>query len=208
MSIIDPIKRVARLRNAQPSRPPDVGDRLPPGQYLTTKFPVLTYGPTPLVDSATWRLTVRGLVKNPITLAWDEFVKLPTRSVKVDIHCVTRWSLLDTEWEGVSFAEIERLVEPLPEARFVMQHAAGEYTTNVPLSVLRDDDVLLAYRFGGEPLPAEHGGPARMLVPKLYFWKSAKWLTGLEFLPADRPGFWEMYGYHNHGNPWREERFG
>ena len=181
--------------------------RVPPGQFVTEKFPVLTYGPVPQVELDTWRLKVWGAVANPIDLSWSDVSALPTVTVHTDIHCVTRWSKLDTTWEGVRFGEIVDRVQPKPDARFVMQHAYGGYTTNLPLEEMLGDDVLLAYRFDGAPLAPEHGGPMRMLVPKLYFWKSAKWLSGLEFRSDDAPGFWETYGYHNHGDPWKEERF-
>ena len=204
---IDPAKRVERLRKAKPTRKRELDDRVPPGQFLTEKFPVLTYGPAPEVDLATWRLRIDGAVSQALTLDWAEFTALPTVRVEADIHCVTRWSKLDTVWEGVAFLELAKLVSPAPEAKFVMQHSHGGYTTNLPLDELMHDDVMLAHRFGGEPLDAEHGGPMRMVVPKLYFWKSAKWLNRLEFLTHDAPGFWESYGYHNHGDPWAEERF-
>ncbi len=210
MSKINPKQRVFRLKKAQPKRAPDSdpSGRIPPGQYLTEKFPVLTFGATPRVDMASWRLKVFGEVESPLLLRWDEFLSLPTVSVHTDIHCVTRWSKLDTAWEGVPFTEIVKLVNPKPNARFVMQYAEGDYTTNLPLKELLREDVVLAYRYNGEPLEPDHGGPLRMVVPHLYFWKSAKWLTGLEFMTEDRPGFWERYGYHNHGDPWKEERFG
>ncbi len=201
----DPAERVARLRRAQPKRKRELDERLPPGQFVTEKFPVLTYGQTPRIELSTWRIRLWGAVERELELTWDEFTALPTVRVEADIHCVTRWSKLDTVWEGVAF---RGLVSPMPDARFVMQHSYGGYMTNLPLEELMDHDVVLAYRYGGEPLEADHGGPVRMVVPKLYFWKSAKWLNGLEFISDDRPGFWEAYGYHNHGDPWKEERFG
>lgn len=209
MSILDPKKRVERLRAADPKRTQDdMEGRVPPGQYLTTKFPVLTYGETPHIDLKDWRLRVWGLVENPLELSWEQFRTLPTKEIMCDLHCVTRWSQLNMRWEGVPFSEISKLAKPKTDARFVTEHSFGGYTTNLPLDELADDDVLLAFRYGGQPLAPEHGGPMRMLVPKLYLWKSAKWLRGLEFMPQDRPGFWEMYGYHMHGDPWTEERFG
>jgi len=210
MAIMDPLKRVARLKEARPKRKKvfDPENRIPPGQYLTEKFPVLSYGPTPQIDLSGWRLRIFGLVEEPFELTWGEFKSLPAITVRTDIHCVTRWSKLDTVWEGVSFREIIKIAKPHPEAKFVMQHAYGGYTTNVPLSKLSDHQVLLAYKYGGEPLSPDHGGPVRMMVPQLYFWKSAKWLNGLEFMKYDRSGFWEQYGYHNNGDPWKEERFG
>jgi DMSO/TMAO reductase YedYZ molybdopterin-dependent catalytic subunit len=208
MSIFDPLKRVQRLKRADQRREHDAGrGRLPPGQAITHKFPVLTYGSTPHIDLKDWRLKVGGLVAEPREFTWEEFMQLPRQRQVCDIHCVTRWSKLDTVWEGVPFREIAKLVKPKPEARFVMQHAFGDYTTNVPLEELLDDDVLLVFKYDDKPLEPEHGGPVRMLVPKLYFWKSAKWLQGLEFMAEDKPGFWETYGYHNHGDPWTEERF-
>ncbi len=210
MSILDPIKRVQRLRQAQPKREQDLNlrERIPPGQYHTDKFPVLTYGPTPRIDLNTWRLKLFGLVEEPLELAWDDFTAMPPKTITVDIHCVTRWSKLDTIWEGVPFKALFQKIRPKPEARFVMEHSYGGYTTNIALEELLDNDVLLAYKYNGQPLDPEHGGPMRLVVPKLYFWKSAKWLNGLEFLAENRPGFWEHYGYHMHGDPWTEERFG
>jgi DMSO/TMAO reductase YedYZ molybdopterin-dependent catalytic subunit len=209
MSILDPLKRVQNLRRADERREHAAGEgRLPPGQVITLKFPVLSYGSTPRIDLKDWRLGVWGLVEEPREFTWEEFLALPKQRQVCDIHCVTRWSKLDTVWEGVPFREIARLVRPKPEARFVMEHAYGGYTTNMALEELLDDDVLLAYSYDDQPLEPDHGGPVRMLVPKLYFWKSAKWLRGLEFMADDKPGFWEMYGYHMHGDPWTEERFG
>jgi DMSO/TMAO reductase YedYZ molybdopterin-dependent catalytic subunit len=205
--MLDPVDRVARLRRADPRRPRDGIARIPPGQYETKKYPVLSYGPTPIIELAAWRLRIFGLVETPVELDWAAFSALPTTRVTVDIHCVTRWTMLDAMWEGVPFAEIMRLARPLPEAQFVMQHSYGGYTTNLPLDDLLRPDVLLAYRYNDQPLDAEHGGPMRLVVPHLYFWKSAKWLTGIEFMRADRAGFWEQAGYHNHGDPWTEERF-
>jgi DMSO/TMAO reductase YedYZ molybdopterin-dependent catalytic subunit len=181
--------------------------RVPPGQYLTEKFPVLHYGPVPRSDLAAWDLRVHGAVETPLTLTWEQFRALPRTRIVTDIHCVTRWSKLDTEWEGVAARTILDLVGVRPEATHVIEHAEAGYTTNIPLAVFDDDDVLLADTYGGRPLEAEHGGPLRLVVPKRYFWKSAKWLRGIEFASIDRPGFWERYGYHNDGDPWREERF-
>jgi len=206
--VTDPLERVARLRRADPKRPREASERIPPGQYQTKKYPVLSYGPTPVIDLATWRLKVFGLVAAPLELSWSEFTALPTTRVTVDIHCVTRWTMLDAVWEGVPFAEIVRRAAPEPEAKTVMQHSYGGYTTNLPLEDLLRDNVLLAYRYNDEPLGAEHGGPMRLVVPHRYFWKSAKWLNGIELLRNDRPGFWEQAGYHHHGDPWTEERFG
>jgi len=184
-----------------------VADRIPPGQYRTDKFPVLHYGSVPRTDLATWDFRVWGEVDSPFTLTWDQFKALPRKTVGTDIHCVTRWTKLDTEWEGAAIQEILALAQVRPAARFVVAHAEQGYTANVPLEVLDDEDVLLADKFGGQPLELEHGWPLRLLVPKKYFWKSAKWIRGLEFLAQDRPGFWERYGYHNDADPWKEERF-
>jgi len=208
MPILDPLKRVQSLRRADQRREHKAGQgRIPPGQAITHKFPVLSFGSTPHLDLNAWRLKVWGLVAEPREFTWAEFRQLPRQRQVCDIHCVTRWSKLDTAWEGVPFHEIVKLVRPLPTAQFVMQHAYGDYTTNVPLAELLNDDVLLAFQYDDQPLDPEHGGPVRMLVPQLYFWKSAKWLQGLEFIAEDRPGFWETYGYHMHGDPWTEERF-
>ena len=182
--------------------------RVPPGQVVTQKFPVLHYGSVPDTDLAAWDFRVWGLVENPTKLNWDEFTRLPQKEVITDIHCVTRWSKLDTSWVGVPFHEIVEVVKPLPEAKFVMAHAENDFTANLPLEVLMDDDVLLAHRYNGAPLEPDHGYPLRLLVPSRYFWKSAKWLRGLEFLPDDKPGFWEDAGYHMNGDPWKEERYG
>jgi DMSO/TMAO reductase YedYZ molybdopterin-dependent catalytic subunit len=181
--------------------------RVPPGQYLTEKFPVLHYGSVPRVDLAHWDFRVWGDVESPFTLTWDQFRALPRKTVGTDIHCVTRWSKLGTTWEGVPIQEILSLAQLRPSARFVVAHSEQGYTANLPLDVLDDDDVLLADTFDGKPLEKDHGWPLRLLVPKRYFWKSAKWIRGLEFLDHDVPGFWERYGYHNEGDPWKEERF-
>jgi DMSO/TMAO reductase YedYZ molybdopterin-dependent catalytic subunit len=188
-------------------RDPAIADRIPPGQYRTEKFPVLHYGSVPRTDLATWDFRVWGEVDSPFTLTWDELKSLPRKSVDTDIHCVTRWSKLDTTWEGVPIQEILTRAQLRPSARFVVAHAEQGYTANLSLDVLDDDDVLLADTFGGEPLELEHGWPLRLLVPKKYFWKSAKWIRGLEFIAQDRLGFWERYGYNNSADPWKEERF-
>jgi DMSO/TMAO reductase YedYZ molybdopterin-dependent catalytic subunit len=186
---------------------PAIAGRIPPGQYRTEKFPVLHYGSVPHTDLATWDFRVFGEVDNPFTLTWEQFKALPRKTVETDIHCVTRWSKLDTVWEGVPIQEILQLAQLRPSARFAVAHSEQGYTANLPLEVLDDDDVMLADTFGGDPLEREHGWPLRLLVPKRYFWKSAKWIRGLEFIGQDRLGFWERYGYNNNADPWREERF-
>jgi DMSO/TMAO reductase YedYZ molybdopterin-dependent catalytic subunit len=184
-----------------------VASRMPPGQYLTEKFPVLHYGSVPKVDLSRWDLKVYGLVDNPLTLTWDDFKALPRKTVQTDIHCVTRWTKLDTTWEGVPIQEFLRLAQVRPTATHVLSHAEQGYTANLPLTILDDDDVLLADTFGGQPLEPEHGYPLRLVVPKRYFWKSSKWIRGLEFLDHDQLGFWERYGYNNDADPWKEERY-
>jgi DMSO/TMAO reductase YedYZ molybdopterin-dependent catalytic subunit len=182
--------------------------RLPPGQYLTDKWPVLHAGTVPRVDLATWDLHVHGEVENPIRLTWDEFKDLPSTGFTTDIHCVTRWSRFDTEFRGVHWRELAKLVRPKPAARFVIAHAEQGFTTNVPLTALKEDDALLAYEAEGEPLTPDHGWPLRLVVPNRYFWKSAKWLRALELLDHDEPGFWERYGYHNDADYREEQRYG
>ncbi len=181
--------------------------RLPPGQSLTLKWPVLHGGAIPSFDPASWDFEVRGLVENPFRVSWDEFQSLPRTKVEADFHCVTSWSKFDNEWEGVSFSVIAEKARPKPEARFVMVLAENNYTTNVPLEDLMRDDVLLADRHAPEPLDAEHGAPLRLVVPHLYAWKSAKWVRGLDFTAADEAGYWEGFGYHMYGDPFREQRF-
>jgi DMSO/TMAO reductase YedYZ molybdopterin-dependent catalytic subunit len=182
--------------------------RLPPGQSLTQKFPVLTYGPNPPFDPQTWDFRVFGEVENEMRWTWDEFLKLPTKTITCDIHCVTRWSKFDTVWEGVSFLDLVEMIGVKPSAKYVIAHCDYGYTTNLPIEAMMDDDVLLAYKYDGEFLEPDHGFPVRTLVPKRYFWKSAKFLRALEFSPVDKPGFWEVNGYHNNGDPWTEERYG
>jgi DMSO/TMAO reductase YedYZ molybdopterin-dependent catalytic subunit len=181
--------------------------RLPPGQSLTLKWPVLHEGAIPAFDPARWDLSVGGLVASPFRLSWGDFKALPRKRVKADFHCVTAWSKFDNEWEGVLFRTIAEKAGIKPEARFVMVKADVGYTTNVPLQDLMREDVLLADWHAPEPLTAEHGAPLRLVVPHLYAWKSAKWLRGFEFLPDDRAGFWEQVGYHMYGDPFREQRY-
>lgn len=186
---------------------PAIAERIPPGQYRTEKFPVLHYGSVPRTDLGTWQFRVYGVVDAPFSLTWDEFQALPRKTVSTDIHCVTRWSKLDTTWQGVAIQTILEMAQVRPTASHVVSHAEQGYTANLPLSIFDDDDVLLADTFDGQPLELEHGYPLRLVVPKKYFWKSSKWVRALEFLDHDQPGFWERYGYHNDADPWREERF-
>jgi DMSO/TMAO reductase YedYZ molybdopterin-dependent catalytic subunit len=181
--------------------------RVPPGQRVVKDWPVLTYGGVPRIDLSQWSFSVGGLAEEERVFTWDEFTALPRVTIASDIHCVTQWSRLDNTWEGVAFSEVAKLARPKPEARFVMVHCYGGYTTNLRLDDLLDDDVLFALEHDGRPLSPEHGGPLRLVVPKLYFWKSAKWVRGVFFTDRDRPGFWEMYGYHMRGDPWKEERY-
>lgn len=184
-----------------------VADRLPPGQYLTEKWPVLHYGSVPRVDLATWTFSVNGLVTAPVQLSYQEFRNLPRRTVKADVHCVTRWSMLDSTWEGVPVAEVMKLVELKPEATHVMAHAEQGFSANLSLDdFLRDENMLVDTR-NGEPISDEHGWPLRLFVPSKYFWKSAKWLRGLEFMERNRLGFWEQRGYHDEADPWKETRY-
>ena len=182
--------------------------RLPPGQYLTDKWPVLHAGSVPYTDLATWDFRVWGQVEEPVTLTWEEFDALPKSENVQDIHCVTRWSRFDARFRGVHWRELAALVRPKPTARFAIAHSEQGYTANVPLSFLEDDLALLATEANGEPLEPDHGWPLRLVIPGKYFWKSAKWLRGIELSSTDRPGFWERYGYHNDADPWQEERYG
>jgi DMSO/TMAO reductase YedYZ molybdopterin-dependent catalytic subunit len=181
--------------------------RLPPGQVLTQKWPVLSYGSPPHYDMARWRLRLYGEVEAPATLTWAEVRNLPSTALTADMHCVTTWSRLDNHWEGVAFKDLVRLVDPRPIARYVIAHCGAGYTTSLPVEVLDDDDVLIAYRHDADELTPDHGGPLRLVVPKRYAWKSAKWLEGLEWVQFDRLGFWEQNGYNNAADPWKEERY-
>jgi DMSO/TMAO reductase YedYZ molybdopterin-dependent catalytic subunit len=181
--------------------------RLPPGQYLTEKWPVLHAGNVPDTDLTTWDFRVFGEVEEPVTLTWEQLQHVPSREVTVDIHCVTRWSRFDTSFRGVHWSELAKLVRPKPSARYVVAHAEQGFTANLPLEALEDEQALIAYDADGEPLTPEHGWPVRLMVPSRYFWKSAKWLRGLELRAADEPGFWERYGYHNDADYWKEERY-
>lgn len=191
------------------SRPSAPGGRLPPGQYETRDFPVLSAGPTPRTSLTAWDFTISDRSEHRMRWSWTEFLQLPHETPTVDIHCVTKWSKFDTAWEGVSVDTLIRAardagVEP---ADYVVAFSDGGYTTNLPLADLTDGKAWVAFGYGGSPLPPEHGGPARLLVPHLYFWKSAKWARGLRFVERDEPGFWEQLGYHNRGDPWREQRY-
>ena len=180
-------------------------DDLPPGQFLTEDFPVLSAGPTPDIDRADWSFTIRTGFGADQTWDWAQLHALPTEDVTTDIHCVTRWSKLGTTWRGVSLDTLFENVDT--EREFTMAHSYGGYTTNIPLEDLLDGKAWIVHTFDGEPLDPEHGGPARLLVPHLYFWKSAKWITGLTMHDSDDPGFWEQNGYHLYGDPWREQRY-
>jgi DMSO/TMAO reductase YedYZ molybdopterin-dependent catalytic subunit len=184
---------------------PEIAARIPPGQYLETGFPVLAAGPTPHTRLETWDLRLDGAVDRPRRWTWSEFQELPRETVTVDIHCVTKWTKLDSVWEGVS---IDTLLDGVThDAQYLIAHCDGGYTTNLPLADVTNGKAWIAFGFNGEPLAPEHGGPARLLVPHLYFWKSAKWIRRLELTPNDRPGFWEVEGYHNYGDPWKEQRY-
>lgn len=183
------------------------GDRVPPHQKVTEGWPILTYGSTPRADLKEWKFIVGGAVEEELTFTWEEFEALPQTSTGSDIHCVTGWSKLDNEWRGVAFRELMQRIRLRPEALHVMVHSYGGYTTNVPLADLMRDEVLFAHTHNGEPLTSEHGGPLRLVIPHLYFWKSAKWVRGLLFMAEEQPGFWEQYGYHIRGDPWKEERY-
>ena len=187
---------------------PEIIKRIPPGQVLTEKFPVLHFGRTPeYPDLSSWDFRVWGEVESPFTLKWAEVRALPRATVTLDIHCVTRWSKLDTTWEGVPFTHLAEVAILKPWARFVVFHAEYGFTSNVPLEIAMQPDCLLAWSYAGQPLEAEHGYPLRAIVPGPYFWKSAKWLRGVEFTAEDQLGFWERNGYNNNADPWREERY-
>ncbi len=189
------------------SRPQDGDGRLPPGQHRTRDWPVLDLGHRPAIDTRDWQFTVAGLVERPLKWDWDAFMAQPQTESLSDIHCVTDWSRYDNAWQGVSLAHLLRMVEPRPEAAFCVIHGYDGYTTNVPMHRLRADNVMLAHAWEGRPIPREHGGPVRLVMPDLYFWKSAKWVRHMMFMDADTPGYWEARGYHNDGDPWKEERF-
>jgi DMSO/TMAO reductase YedYZ molybdopterin-dependent catalytic subunit len=182
-------------------------DRLPPGQYFTERYPVLHVGDVPKIDPQTWDLSVFGLVRAPRHFSLAELQALPRTTIVTDIHCVTKWSKFDMPWEGVRVRDVLALCDPDPLGQFVVEHAEFGYTTNLPLADVTDGTAWIAFNYDGAPLAPEHGGPARLLVPHLYFWKSAKWVRGLRLVPRDEPGFWEELGYHDRGDPWREQRY-
>jgi DMSO/TMAO reductase YedYZ molybdopterin-dependent catalytic subunit len=184
-----------------------VDSRLPPGQYKTDDFPVLSLGPTPHVSLADWRFEVSGMVTTPLSWTWDEFTKLPVTQITSDIHCVTKWSKFDTSWSGVSMDEIIAMAQPASSVVSITASSFDGYTTNVPLADLINDKAMIATAYNAQPITPEHGGPARLLIPHLYFWKSAKWIKSIHFSDRDVPGFWEVRGYHNYGDPWKEQRY-
>lgn len=183
-------------------------ERVPPGQYVVgDRFPVLTYGPTPRFNPATWDFKAGGLVREPLLLNWEEWNNLPQIEVKADMHCVTSWSKLDNVWSGVQTRKVMELIQPRPEAHYFMAHCDGGYTANAPIEELWEEDALFATHHNGKPLEPEHGYPLRLVIPRLYAWKSAKWIRGIELIAQDKPGFWEQNGYHIYGDPWREQRY-
>ena len=202
MALFDPKKRFVPGINSF-GKP-----KTPPGQVATAKFPVLTYGETPEIDTNSWRFRVWGEVEKSLLWTWQDFMNFPQTTIRADFHCVTRWSRFDDDWTGVLFKDLVNHVGMKPSAKFVMQHAYGDYTTNNSLEIMLNEDVIFAHTFNGQPLPAAHGGPMRVFTPRRYAWKGAKWVNGLEFLVEDRPGFWEMNGYNTPADPWKEERFG
>ena len=184
---------------------PDIAARIPPGQYLTEDFPVLSAGPTPHTPLDRWSLNVDGQIDSPQSWSWDEFLALPRQTFTVDIHCVTKWSKLDTRWEGVS---LDILLDGVKgSTSYLIAHCDGGYTTNIPIADVTGGKAWIAFKYDDEDLEPEHGGPARLVIPHLYFWKSAKWIRRLELVDEDRPGFWEELGYHNYGDPWQEQRY-
>ncbi len=186
-------------------RDPEEANRLPPGQYLTNDFPVLSAGPTPYTTEARWDFTVVGAIESPQRWTWTEFHTLPRETITTDIHCVTKWSKFDTRWEGVSLDTI--LSGAKPQGQYLLVFCDGGYVTNMPLADALNHQAWIVDTYDGAPLPPEHGGPARLLIPHLYFWKSAKWVRGLRIIEDEQPGFWEALGYHNYGDPWKEQRY-
>ncbi len=209
MKLENPFRRVERLKRVTNVPEKEANERTPPGQFLTSKFPVLTYGPAPVIrDLDSYTLKVWGEVAQDVAFSWQALRDMEAHTQTVDIHCVTRWSKLDTTWKGVPWRHFLQHIQPRATATHVMAHCVGGYTTNISLDILDDDDTMLAYEYEGRPLEPAHGYPLRLLVPKYYFWKSAKWLNGLQFMAQDKAGFWEEHGYHMRGDPWTEERFG
>ena len=190
-------------------RAPSSSGRLPPGQYETRDFPVLSAGPTPRTPLGKWDFTIKGVNDRSMKWTWEELRALQHEMPKVDIHCVTKWSKFDTSWEGISVDTLLKVARDagVKEGAYVLAYSDGGYTTNLPLADVTDGKAWVVFDYDGAPLPPEHGGPARLLVPHLYFWKSAKWVRGLQLMPEDRPGFWEQLGYHDRGDPWREQRY-
>jgi len=184
-----------------------VANRVPPGQYVTTDYPVLSAGPTPRTPLDQWSFTIEGLVRERVSWSWSDFMQLPSKEYLVDIHCVTKWTKLDTRWRGVSLDTLFEQVELDRKAMYLTAYSDGGYTTNMPLTDVINGQAFVAYEYDGKPLAPEHGGPARLVVPHLYLWKSAKWVRGLLLREADKAGFWESLGYNNHGDPWKEERY-
>jgi DMSO/TMAO reductase YedYZ molybdopterin-dependent catalytic subunit len=197
----------ARIEQLRAKLPAAERERVPPGQFVTPGWPVLHYGSVPRTNLATWTFKVWGLVEHPLEWTWQQFAEQPRATIGTDIHCVTRWTKLDMAWDGVPLAHLLGLVKPKPEAKYVIAHAEAGFTANLPIEAIMSDDVLLADRADGQELTPEHGWPLRLLVPQRYFWKSAKWLRGLEFKAQDEPGFWEQNGYNNSADPWLEERY-
>ena len=185
----------------------DIASRIPPGQYLTRDFPVLSAGPTPRTPLDQWSFYLEGLVREPVTWTWEQFTALPARDWTVDISCVTKWTKLDMRWHGVSVDTLLEAVDLEPTAAFAIAHCDGGYTTNLPIGDVLNGQAFVAWEYDGKPLAPEHGGPARLVVPARYFWKSAKWIRGIRLIDRDVPGFWESLGYHNYGDPWREQRY-
>jgi DMSO/TMAO reductase YedYZ molybdopterin-dependent catalytic subunit len=197
--------REGRFLTGKIARPAQ--QRLPPGQHLTRDWPTLDLGQTPRISKAHWRLDVYGLVEKRIFWDWAQFTAQPQTKFTSDIHCVTTWSRYDNQWEGLATRDLLEACRPRDEARFVMLRSHDGYTTNLKLEDFAAEDALLAHSWSGEPIPADHGGPMRLVVPHLYFWKSAKWLQSIKFVAEDRPGYWEARGYHNRGDPWKEQRY-
>ena len=179
----------------------------PPGQFITEKFPVLTFGDSPEIDQDNWEFAAYGLVNKQLTFNWAEFTNLKSAKITAQFHCVTQWSRLENTWEGIPFRTISEMIDPKPKAKFAMVHCYGGYSVNLELSSMLEDDVLLAYKHDNQDLTIEHGGPMRLVVPRRYGWKSAKWVKGVELMDQNTPGFWESRGYHMYGDPWKEQRF-